>query len=198
MWLVQSIRAKRLTDSRSAWTRQQVLEHQSDSLRSLLQHVWTHSPFYRDYYSDHGIAESELGDLTVRDLPIVNKEILMASFDRLSNDPLLRRDKLEQWIHSGANNPYAKRFMVVHTSGSSGNTASSSTTRQPGVEPAASSWRTRRWAEGSIRSSDFALRCASRHTVISARLRASEASRRCYSIPACVRYSIRSRRPSIR
>ncbi len=121
MWLVESIRSKRLIERRNAWTREQLLEYQERSLHDLLRYVWTHSPFYRDYYAQHGIKEGDLAQLAVHDLPILNKEIVMESFDQLSLDPLLRRDRLEQWLHSEAKNPYQKRYMVVHTSGSSGN-----------------------------------------------------------------------------
>ncbi|MDG2333477.1 MAG: hypothetical protein P8Q97_04560, partial [Myxococcota bacterium] len=54
----------------------------------------------------------------MRDLTILNKEIVMEGFDRLSMDPLMRRDRLESWLHSDEKNPYQKRHVVVHTSSS--------------------------------------------------------------------------------
>lgn len=122
MWLAATIRSQRLIEARSSWNRQQLLAHQEQSFRDLLHYVWEHSPFYRDYYTDHGIEEADLRELSVRDLPIVNKEVLMEGFDGISKDPLLRRDKLERWLHSDTRNPYQNRYVVLHTSGSSGNT----------------------------------------------------------------------------
>ena len=46
----------------------------------------------------------------------------MEHFDAISRDPLLRREKLERWIESDDPPPYAGRYVVIHTSGSSGNT----------------------------------------------------------------------------
>ena len=57
----------------------------------------------------------------MRDLTVLNKEIVMEGFDRLSMDPLLRRDRLESWLHSDEKNPYQKRHVVVHTSSLPGN-----------------------------------------------------------------------------
>ena len=106
MWLAESLRSKRLIESREGWTRSQLLDHQERSLYDLLRHVWDHSPFYRDYYAQHGIKQGDLCQLGVRDLPVLNKEIVMEGFDRLSLDPLLRRDRLERWLHSDEKNPY--------------------------------------------------------------------------------------------
>ena len=121
MWLIDSLRSKRLIESRMGWSREQVCEHQARSLRDLLKHAWSNSPFYRDYYSSHGIRERDLDELSIRDLPLLNKEILMEGFDRISLDPALRREPLERWLQSDAPNPYRGRYVVVHTSGSSGN-----------------------------------------------------------------------------
>lgn len=121
MWLAESLRSKSLIESRQGWTRSQLLEHQQRSLRDLLHRVWKDSPFYREYYGNHGIQEKDLSDITVRDLPILDKETLMDGFDRISTDPVLRRNRLEDWLHSESRNPYEGRYMVVHTSGSSGN-----------------------------------------------------------------------------
>ena len=120
MWLAESLRSKRLIESRADWTRAELVGYQQRCFHDLLEFVWAHSPFYRETYAQHGIREHELAELSVEDLPILNKEIVMEGFDRLSNDPLLKRDRLEAWLHGDTRNPYEKRYMVVHTSGSSG------------------------------------------------------------------------------
>ena len=121
MWLAESLRSKRLIESRAGWTRSQLVDYQQHCFHDLLRYVWTHSPFYREIYGQHGIREHDLAELGVEDLPILNKEIVMEGFDRLSDDPLLERGRLEAWLHGETRNPYEKRYMVVHTSGSSGN-----------------------------------------------------------------------------
>jgi phenylacetate-CoA ligase len=120
MWLYSTFRGIRTIQARAGWDRAQVLAYQQASLARLLSHLWGNSPFYRDYYSAHGIREADLGEITVRDLPIINKDILMENFDRVSQDPVLRRAPIEAWIHSGSEQIYRKRFLILHTSGTSG------------------------------------------------------------------------------
>ena len=121
MWILPTLRNMRLIHSRSKWSREQVLAYQESALRELLRWAWANSPFYHDYYADHGIAESDLGDISVGEVPIVGKELLMENFDRISKDPALKREPIEAWIHSGGSELlYDKRFVVIHTSGSSG------------------------------------------------------------------------------
>ncbi len=121
MWILSTLRDKRVIQARARWTRQQVLDYQERMFREMLRHVWDSSPFYRDYYANHGIGETDLAEIALRDIPIVSKELLMENFDRISRDPALRRDRLEAWIHSGSDElVYDKRFVVIHTSGTSG------------------------------------------------------------------------------
>jgi len=121
MWTLSVIKAIRDIKSRNHWTRERILSHQRQSLRDLVTWAWQYSPFYREFYSDHGITEHQLPEITVVDLPIISKEILMEHFDRLSLDPLIRRDKIENWIHSDAPlGRYTNDYVVMHTSGTAG------------------------------------------------------------------------------
>ena len=121
MWTSAAIKAVVDIRARENWSREQILSHQEKSFRQLVSWAWNHSPFYHDYYQDHGIREAQLVDLTPRDVPMVSKELLMEHFDRISRDPLLSREKLERWIHSDAPmGRYANKYIVVHTSGTGG------------------------------------------------------------------------------
>ena len=111
---------KWIIQRRDGWDRQQVLAYQLLRFRELIRHLWGKSPFYRSFYSDHGLHESDLNQISVKDLPIISKEILMENFDGISNYPYLRRDALEAWIHSNAEGIYKDRYVVLHSSGSSG------------------------------------------------------------------------------
>jgi amino acid adenylation domain-containing protein len=100
-----------------------MLKHQQASFRKILTHVWRHSPFYREYYRSHGIKESDLPDVGVEDLPFLTKGLLMENFDRALCDTRLRKTDLEQWIQDNPDpaQNYKRDFIVVHSSGSSGN-----------------------------------------------------------------------------
>ena len=113
MWLLSCLRQKRIIQSRSDWTRKQVLAYQQARFRDLLRYLWAEAPFYRDFYAAHGIRENHLADVSVRDLPIINKEILMDNFDRISKDPVLRRSPIEAWIHSDVTDKhYENRYFA--------------------------------------------------------------------------------------
>jgi amino acid adenylation domain-containing protein len=102
-----------------------ILQYQQNSLHELLQHVWKHSSFYRDYYESCGIRERDLPYLTVSDLPLVSKKALMEHFDEAITDPNLKKQQIEEWIHEcpDPGQRYLDDFIILHTSGSSGDIA---------------------------------------------------------------------------
>lgn len=106
-----------LPDRRAALEREQL-----QSFRQLLRHAWVRSSFYRDYYSSHGLRAKDLSEIAVSDLPIVSKKTLMDHFDSAVTDPRLSRRALEQWFqdHPDPRESYSKDFVVIHSSGCSG------------------------------------------------------------------------------
>ena len=54
---------------------------QAVHLRRLVRHAWHTSAFYRERYAAPGIRAGDLDHLTIRDLPFVTKQLLMALFD---------------------------------------------------------------------------------------------------------------------
>lgn len=103
-------------------TRSDMIRYQQQQLRALLAYVWTHSPFYREYYSSNGIRDTHLSQLDVRDLPLVTKPTLMEHFDTVVTDGRLRKADLEHWLqnHRDPHQQFHKDFIVCYSSGSSG------------------------------------------------------------------------------
>ena len=97
-----------------------MLQHQRASFHELLADVWTHSAFYREYYSGHGIREKDLADLAVGDLPFLSKKILMEHFDSAVTNPRVSKKQLQQWLQENPGQVRYKEFLVNCTSGSSG------------------------------------------------------------------------------
>jgi phenylacetate-CoA ligase len=108
---------------RQSFTRAQMSAYQTRMLRDMVRHAWHRSPFYREYYTDHGLKEADLGDIGVGDLPLTDKELLMEHFDRVVTDRRVRKADLERFILTPVERQmkYLGRYTVVHTSGSSGN-----------------------------------------------------------------------------
>jgi len=98
------------------------VQQQEARFHELLQHVWKHSPFYRDCYESFGIREKDLPHLNVSNLPFLTKKALMENFDQAVSDSRLKKRELEQWIQDTPNPSqiYRDNFVVLHTSGSSG------------------------------------------------------------------------------
>ena len=95
---------------------------QLDRFRALVQFAWDNSPFYRELYSSHGLTRLDLLEVETRDIPIVDKPILMSALGDVFTDRDLKPDEVGAWI---AANPhplalYRDKYQVMHTSGSSG------------------------------------------------------------------------------
>ncbi len=95
---------------------------QERRFKGLLRCVLRSSPFYRQYYSDHGIDIENVDGIELQDLPTIDKQLMMEHYDRLVCDSRLRREELEQFVsdRSAVQRRYAGDYEVVHTSGSSG------------------------------------------------------------------------------
>jgi phenylacetate-CoA ligase len=94
---------------------------QQRPFQALLRKAWRESAFYREYYASHGIREQELADVTVGDLPLLTKRVLMEHFDRAVTDARLTRRELEAWL-ADVRDPtqrFHRDFIVMHSSGSS-------------------------------------------------------------------------------
>ncbi|MCF6807427.1 hypothetical protein L3V79_03350 [Thiotrichales bacterium 19S9-12] len=94
----------------------------SNKERKIIQLGWRKSDFYRDYWYSHGIRESHLCELSINDLPLVDKTMLMQNFDHVVTNKRIKKNELETWIDQNTNYDelYLNKYHVVHTSGTSG------------------------------------------------------------------------------
>jgi len=99
-----------------------MLRMQQRHFQRLLAQVWRRSPFYREYYAGHGIREEHLHDVSVADLPLLPKKVLIDNFDRAVTDARLRRTDVEAWLNRNRNprDSFCSATMVLHGSGTSG------------------------------------------------------------------------------
>ncbi|KDR96713.1 putative adenylate-forming enzyme [Peptoclostridium litorale DSM 5388] len=91
-------------------------------LQKLLKHTLSNSEFYRSYYKSRGITINDIYDVHLKDLPIINKKIMMEHFDQFVCDKALKRFELENFIADAytQGQKYKGLYEVIHTSGSSG------------------------------------------------------------------------------
>ena len=103
-------------------SREYVLALQEKRLRRMLQHAYKHSPFYRKFYTAHGINAASLSAIPLAELPPVDKQIFRDNFDTLFTDSRINMKSINAFLNKeGQNgNDFLGRYHIVHTSGSSG------------------------------------------------------------------------------
>lgn len=101
---------------------EEILTLQEKRFRKLLRHAVRCSKFYRRLYGEQGITEENIDSVSAKDIPIIDKKILMEHFDELVCDERLKQKDLEAFIEHLENRgkKYHDSFQVIHTSGSSG------------------------------------------------------------------------------
>lgn len=95
---------------------------QEKKFKDLLRFVLTHSKFYKEYYGERGITIDKIDEISLEDLPIIDKKIVMENFDDLVCDKALKRKDLEAFINNPDNRykKYKNYYKIITTSGSSG------------------------------------------------------------------------------
>lgn len=103
-------------------SRKKFLKYQSKKFHNFLEYVWNNSEFYREYYTQHGIKQADLPNITLSDLPFTSKELIMENFDRVITDPRVTREKIDQHIYNEnkTGNLLLGKYAPIHTSGTSG------------------------------------------------------------------------------
>ncbi|MCK5242741.1 phenylacetate--CoA ligase family protein [bacterium] len=100
----------------------QILVLQKKRLKKLLKHVMQNSSFYRKYYKLNGINDGNIDFIELKDIPPIDKEIMMRNYNHFVCNPELKRHELERFISNPENRGklYKHTYQVIHTSGSTG------------------------------------------------------------------------------
>ena len=114
-WLSSAVAAEVALASRAS--AQALAARQRSRLIEVVAGAARASRLYRDLYAGIDVARAPL-----RDLPAVNKRVLMRRFDDWVTDPALRLRELQHFIADPARigQPYLGRYIVWESSGSSG------------------------------------------------------------------------------
>ncbi|HUI82075.1 MAG TPA: AMP-binding protein [Bryobacteraceae bacterium] len=101
-------------ERRCRWTRQQLDDHQRESLAALRLFALQRSPFYRRFH--RGFEDRPLAEL-----PILTKATMMENFDALVTDRSLRLADAEAFLAANSGpDLFRGRYVVLSTSGSTG------------------------------------------------------------------------------
>ena len=122
------------------WSRDDLVEHQQQSLSALRDHAMKRSRFYQRFH--RGLESRRL-----EELPVLTKAKLMDSFDELVTDPNVRRADVEGYLANlRGNELFLDRYWVARTSGSTGHPGIFLTDRDEWSTVIASYGRAQEWA----------------------------------------------------
>jgi phenylacetate-CoA ligase len=103
------------TRGRERWSTERMARYQAEQLRRVRAHALSNSPFYRAHH--RGLERAPLSEL-----PILTKQLLMARFDDIVTDRRIRladvRRHMDAEVETGR--PFLDRYVIVTSSGSSG------------------------------------------------------------------------------
>ena len=101
--------------SHDKWSRDQLLEHQQQRLRSVIEFAVANSPFYKETLGP------DAARVPLDELPTLSKPTLMAEWDRIVTASVLRLADVEAHIAGpDAAQPFAGRYRVFSTAGTTG------------------------------------------------------------------------------
>lgn len=89
------------------------------AFRRLVRHAYRHSPYYKQIVDARGI---DLRTCEPTDFPVLTKRLLIEHFDEIVTDHRITRGKIAAFLEA-SNDPnelFLRKFVVTHTSGSSG------------------------------------------------------------------------------
>lgn len=99
---------------RVRWNAEQLQAHQTRQLDKFRKYVYRHSPFYRQFHKN-------LFHAPLKDLPVLNKKILMENYDEIVTDRKIHLRDIDNFLSNSApGDLYLNRYVVCPTSGSSG------------------------------------------------------------------------------
>jgi len=144
--LIRLLIRRRALRKHDQWTRTELLEHQAQSLKTLRDHAYTHSPFYRRFHAG-------LMDRPIRDLPVLTKNELMENWNDIVTDRTLNIDDLRKFVDGQLpDNPLLFRgeYVVSTTSGSTGLKGVFAFNRDEWLWGLASHGRAMEWAKKNV------------------------------------------------
>lgn len=102
---------------------QEILQLKEQKFRNLIKFTYHNSPFYHEYYKNHGINEHVLDDIPMAEIPPISKELFVDNFDRIVTDNRLSLKAINEFLKQNENNKKSKflnQYTIIHSSGSTG------------------------------------------------------------------------------
>jgi len=109
----QLSRIQKQLQSRDKWSREQLEDYQQSSLKLLRGYVYERSSFYQHFHK--GLEEQSL-----RELPVLTKDMVMENFNELVTDPAINLNDIELYFQSSSYRLFQNKYQVTDRAGTSG------------------------------------------------------------------------------
>jgi phenylacetate-CoA ligase len=113
--LLLTLLARRHTiRQRDRWTRERLMEHQTQALKELREYAYARSPFYQQFHRG-------LMDVPLQDLPVLTKKTLMEQWDAVVTDRSIQLAEVRHFLdHLREPELFRGAYYVAATGGTSG------------------------------------------------------------------------------
>ncbi|HKL13148.1 MAG TPA: hypothetical protein VJ907_06035 [Halanaerobiales bacterium] len=101
---------------------EQIKQFQKEKLKKLVKYSFKNSEFYKDLFMQSEIRYEDLEHIDLKDLPTVNKSMLMNNFNKVVTKNSITKDKVINFVDHNPK-PTAlldNKFHIIHSSGTSG------------------------------------------------------------------------------
>ncbi len=122
MALIRLLKELLVLRKNSQKTKKEIKELQQEKLKDLLTFAYENSPYYRKIYEEAGIRKENLGDLSLTDVPTIDKKSLIRNFDRIITVSDISQDQIRSFDQGEdvTTNVMKNKYHFVHSSGSTG------------------------------------------------------------------------------
>lgn len=103
-------------------SRKQMQEYQKKQLNSILKYAFYNSKYYHEAFINAGINENNISDISITDVPIIDKNKLIENFDKLITVDDIKQSELRRFDENEVEKSklFRDKYHLVHSSGSTG------------------------------------------------------------------------------
>lgn len=102
-----------------SWNHDELRKYSKQLLNKTIKNAYNKSKFYREYYSSFGIKPEDMDNISIDNLPYMDKDTVRDNFYGIATDRInpeyIKRAELKESLISKAG-----KYFLVHTSGSTG------------------------------------------------------------------------------
>ncbi len=122
MGIVNILIKKFIYDRHLKFSKEKLKKLQDKKLKKILKYAFKNSVFYNRLFKKNGIEYKDLDNIKLKNLPIVNKKMIMDNFNDVLTINNIKKNDIVKFIENNPNpeKMYKNKYIVVHSSGTTG------------------------------------------------------------------------------